>query len=149
MSINGSTGKNAHGSNGESFEDSFRRLQDVVHRLNEGSLTLQDALVSFEEGMRLADRCSTMLDEAELRVKQVSERAMAEGAASLASLVEPSRQPIGDLTLVEVEVERYQASVLVDDPAVPTETKSPTPAPKAQPLSAVIDDLDPLFDEDD
>ena len=66
MSTNGSSSKNAHGSNGESFEESFRRLQEVVKRLSDGNLALQESLTSFEEGMRLAERCSAMLDEAAL-----------------------------------------------------------------------------------
>src|SRR5438105_9510019 len=68
----------------ESFEESFRRLQEVVQRLSEGSLTLQEAMAAFEEGMSLADRCATMLDEAELRVKQVSDKALRAGSALIA-----------------------------------------------------------------
>jgi exodeoxyribonuclease VII small subunit len=136
---NGSASKVAHGADGESFEDSFRQLQDVVRRLSEGSLTLQESLASFEEGMRLADRCTTMLEEAELRVKQASDRALMEGAASLASLVQRNGQDAGDVTLVEVEVERYEA-VVIDGGDGHRESARPVPA---------IDELDPLFDEDD
>ena len=64
----------AHGNYSATFEQQFGRLQEVVQRLSDGNLTLQEALSAFEEGMSLADRCAQMLDEAELRVKQVSER---------------------------------------------------------------------------
>src|SRR5687767_10849446 len=82
----------AHGENGPSFEQSFGRLQEVVQKLSEGNLTLQEALSAFEEGMELAERCGRLLDEAELRVKQVSERAMLAGASSLAELDEIMRR---------------------------------------------------------
>jgi exodeoxyribonuclease VII small subunit len=151
MSTNGSSSKSAHGSNGESFEESFRQLQEVVRRLSEGSLTLQESLASFEEGMRLAERCSTMLDEAELRVRQVSERAMQEGAASLTAL-EPSAaaQPLGDIALVEVEVDRYEAVVLDTADQDGATKRTPRPVEKSS-LShpTFADELDPLFDEED
>lgn len=146
MSTNGSTSKTAHGPNGESFEESFRQLQEVVRRLSEGSLTLQESLASFEEGMRLAERCSAMLDEAELRVKQVSDRAMQEGAASLTALDPSAAQSVGDIALVEVEVERYQAAVLLDAAEPERDPRRP---PTPQPRDPMLDELDPLFDEDD
>src|SRR5207237_10564595 len=63
-----------HGENNAGFEQSFRRLQEVVQKLSEGNLPLEEALSSFEEGMRLADSCARMLDEAALRLERVSER---------------------------------------------------------------------------
>ena len=146
MSNNGSSSKSAHGESGDSFEDSFRRLQEVVRRLSEGNLTLQDALTSFEEGMRLADRCSTMLDEAELRVQQVSDRATQEGMASLASLDPTGAQPAPGLTLVEVE--HYEAAVLIDEEAGQGPKRPAAGGPAQQP-GGRLHELDPLFDEDD
>ena len=149
MSTNGSSSKNAHGSNGESFEESFRRLQEVVKRLSDGNLALQESLTSFEEGMRLAERCSAMLDEAELRVRQASERAMQEGMASLASLDPALSQASGDVELIEVEVEHYEAAVLLDA-AESGRAPRPTASGSAQaPRNPVRGELDPLFDEDD
>jgi exodeoxyribonuclease VII small subunit len=149
MSINGSSSKNAHGSNGESFEDSFRRLQEVVKRLSDGNLSLQESLTSFEEGMRLAERCSSLLDEAELRVRQASERAMQEGMASLASLDPALSQAGGDVELVEVEVEHYEAAILLDAAESGRAPRPPASGPAQPPPGSVMGELDPLFDEDD
>lgn len=150
MSTNGSSSKTAHGAGGESFEDSFRQLQEVVRRLSEGNLTLQEALSSFEEGMRLADRCSTMLDEAELRVKHVSERAMLEGAASLASLDQSAAPTVDGMALVEVEVEHYETVLLDTDPGDASRPRPSRPSGRsAQVPAPFTDELDPLFDEDD
>ena len=79
-------GNGVHGENGVTFEQSFGRLQEVVQRLSEGSLTLQEALTSFEEGMALADMCLQMLDEAESRLRQVSARTARSAAQALEDL---------------------------------------------------------------
>jgi exodeoxyribonuclease VII small subunit len=53
------------------FEALFRELEDTVRRLEAGDLTLAQSLALFERGADLAEHCNTMLDQAELRVKQV------------------------------------------------------------------------------
>lgn len=153
----------AHGENSASFEESFARLQDVVGRLSAGSLSLQDALAAFEEGMMLADRCAQMLDEAELRVKQVSERALRAGSASLVDLDEVIRA-LPDARSNEpviLEIETYESTIVMSGqaaessaqerepemggPFAPTRKNKPEPRPIPKPL---LDDLDPLFDDD-
>lgn len=157
--------KAAHADKGASFEQSFMRLQEVVQKLSDGQLTLQEALASFEEGMSLADRCAQMLDEAELRVKQVSERAVRSGSSGLAELDQAMRNsPLADEPeLVTFEVESYENTVVI---AAPTrgqgsgardqgsDTEGPAGKSKIQnpgaPRAAKIENyLDPLFDEDD
>jgi len=54
-----------------SFEEAFKELEDVVHRLEEGGLTLDESIALFERGMRLAEHCGQKLDEAELKVSQL------------------------------------------------------------------------------
>lgn len=54
-----------------SFEDSVRRLSDIVHRLEEGDLPLEESLRLFEEGVRLARASQARLDAAEKRVEQL------------------------------------------------------------------------------
>jgi exodeoxyribonuclease VII small subunit len=54
------------------FEEAFGEMEDTVQRLEEGDLTLEEALVLYERGMRLAQRCTDALDAAELQVQQVS-----------------------------------------------------------------------------
>ncbi len=56
-----------------SFEEAFRGLQEMVTRLEQGGLALQDAIETFERGIELANRCAAILDAAELRVTQVLE----------------------------------------------------------------------------
>jgi exodeoxyribonuclease VII small subunit len=114
-----------HGENSASFEESFRRLQEVVQTLSEGSLTLQEALSAFEEGMALADRCTQMLDAAELRLKQVSAQATRQAAQSLDELEEVGRRsPAADEVegVIAVELESYETRLVFELPEDEKET---------------------------
>lgn len=53
------------------FEQAFQRLDDIVQRLEQGDLTLEESLALYEEGMTLAAQCNDWLDKAELRVRQL------------------------------------------------------------------------------
>jgi exodeoxyribonuclease VII small subunit len=53
------------------FEDSIRRLTEIVEQLETGDLPLEDSLVLFEEGVRLAQSSQAKLDAAEKRVEQL------------------------------------------------------------------------------
>lgn len=53
------------------FEDSIRRLTEIVEKLETGDLPLEDSLVLFEEGVRLAQSSQAKLDAAEKRVEQL------------------------------------------------------------------------------
>lgn len=54
------------------FEEAFSELEEVVNRLEAGGLPLEDSLALFERGQALAAHCSELLDEAELKVKQIT-----------------------------------------------------------------------------
>jgi exodeoxyribonuclease VII small subunit len=53
------------------FEQAFEELQEVVAGLESGELSLEDSLRLFERGQALADRCSQLLEQAELRLRQL------------------------------------------------------------------------------
>jgi exodeoxyribonuclease VII small subunit len=53
----------------EKFETSLKKLEDVVKRLENGDLSLDDALKAFEEGVKHAAICSAKLNEAEKKVE--------------------------------------------------------------------------------
>ena len=56
------------------FEETLKQLEDVVERLERGdSLTLDESLAAFEEGVRLTRLCRKALEEAELRVQRLAE----------------------------------------------------------------------------
>jgi exodeoxyribonuclease VII small subunit len=57
----------------QTFEQLYQRLEETVTRLEEGGLSLDDALALYEEGMNLARRCQEILDGAELKVTRLKE----------------------------------------------------------------------------
>lgn len=58
----------------EKFETALKKLEEVVRRLEGGSLSLDDSLKAFEEGVRHASFCSKKLDEAERKVEVLLKR---------------------------------------------------------------------------
>ena len=50
------------------FEETLAALETVVAHLEQGRLTLADALVWYETGLALARRCSDLLAGAELKI---------------------------------------------------------------------------------
>jgi exodeoxyribonuclease VII small subunit len=57
----------------ERFEDQLGRLEEIVDRLEDDSVGLEEALGLFENGMDLARRCRARLEEVEQRVTQLLE----------------------------------------------------------------------------
>jgi exodeoxyribonuclease VII small subunit len=55
-----------------SFEKAFGELETTVQRLEEGDLTLDQAISLYERGMHLARRCGEALDAAELQVQELA-----------------------------------------------------------------------------
>lgn len=53
----------------EKYEDALAKLEEIVARMSQGDLPLDEMLKSFEEGIRLARLCTKKLDEAERRVQ--------------------------------------------------------------------------------
>lgn len=56
----------------QTFEKSMARLEEIVARMERGDVPLEQALSLFEEGTTLVSHCSKLLDEAELKVIQLS-----------------------------------------------------------------------------
>jgi len=55
----------------EKFEDALEKLENIVKKMETGELPLDDALKSFEEGIKLIRFCQAKLDEAERRVEML------------------------------------------------------------------------------
>ncbi len=56
-----------------SFEGALQELESVVAQLESGDLTLEASIGLFEQGQVLAKRCVTQLEEATLRVEQLTQ----------------------------------------------------------------------------
>jgi len=55
-----------------SFEEALTELEAIVAKLEAGELTLEESLALFERGQKLAALCNRQLDEATLRVEQLT-----------------------------------------------------------------------------
>lgn len=54
------------------FEESLRRLEEIVERLERGDVPLEESLAMYEEGVRLSRACFDQLQDAELRLKTLA-----------------------------------------------------------------------------
>jgi exodeoxyribonuclease VII small subunit len=55
------------------FDEALAELQRTVAALEEGGLPLERTLELYERGAALHARCATLLDEAELRIRRLTE----------------------------------------------------------------------------
>ena len=53
------------------FEKSLKKLEKIVQELENGNLSLDDALKKYEEGIELTKSCSKKLKEAKTRVERL------------------------------------------------------------------------------
>ena len=66
--------KAAGGNKKINFEASLEKLETIVESLEEGDLSLDQALKQFEEGIALTRACQQELAEAEQTIKVLSEK---------------------------------------------------------------------------
>jgi exodeoxyribonuclease VII small subunit len=57
----------------ETFETLYARLEERVGKLEQGGLSLEEAIAIYEEGMTLARRCQEQLDAADLKITKLKE----------------------------------------------------------------------------
>ncbi|NLL43921.1 MAG: exodeoxyribonuclease VII small subunit [Firmicutes bacterium] len=51
------------------FEEALARLEEIVRSLEQGETGLDESLVLFEEGVKLARFCNNKLDQAEAKIE--------------------------------------------------------------------------------
>ena len=59
----------------KSFEENISRLEEIVSMLERGDAQLKDSLALFEEGTKLVNICSDMLEKAEQQVVKLQKGA--------------------------------------------------------------------------
>lgn len=58
----------------ESFEQSMESLENIVVELENGKLNLDESVKKFEEGMKIAQKCNNMLENAEKKISILLEK---------------------------------------------------------------------------
>ena len=59
----------------ENFEASIKRLEEIVEILEQGSVTLDEVMAMYEEGVNISKRCLERLQQAETKLKRLSKSA--------------------------------------------------------------------------
>ncbi len=59
---------------GVGFEASLEELEGLVERMEEGDLSLEESLKTYERGIELSRACQKSLDAAEQRIRILSEK---------------------------------------------------------------------------
>lgn len=54
------------------FEQKLNQLETLVNDMEKGTLTLEESLKAFEQGVKLTRECQQALKEAELRVDMLT-----------------------------------------------------------------------------
>jgi exodeoxyribonuclease VII small subunit len=54
------------------YEEAFQELKDLVEKLEAQDLQLEEGLELFERGQALAKRCGQLLEEAEIKITQIT-----------------------------------------------------------------------------
>jgi len=55
-----------------SYEQAFQELQATIAALEAGDKPLEETLALYERGQALYKRCTTLLDEAEVKIQQIA-----------------------------------------------------------------------------
>jgi len=55
-----------------SFEEALEQLEDIVSKLEEGSINLEESIEEYTRGVHLKNHCETKLKEATLKVEQIT-----------------------------------------------------------------------------
>lgn len=55
------------------FESSLARVQEILARLEDGNLPLEEALALYQEGFQVADSCKKQLEQARLQVEIIGQ----------------------------------------------------------------------------
>jgi len=54
------------------FEQAIGQLKEIVNKIEQGEIPLQDSLEQYEEGMALIKHCRGILQKAEKRIERIS-----------------------------------------------------------------------------
>ena len=68
------------------FEQSLEELEQLVEKMEHGQMSLEESLSAYERGVGLYRQCQSALEQAELRVRLLSDPDRPESAEAFAPL---------------------------------------------------------------
>lgn len=75
-----------------SFEEAFTRLEQILERMNSGSVSLDESLKLYEEADKLISNCSKRLNDAERKIETLIKNR--NGELVLGSDQKPQTKPL-------------------------------------------------------
>ena len=75
------------------FETSLDALEQLVEKMEHGEMSLEDSLAAYERGVGLYRRCQAALEQAELRVRLLSDPQDPAGAEAFAPATSSNASP--------------------------------------------------------
>lgn len=60
------------------FEQAAEKLEHIVERINAGSVSLDETVALYEEGVRLSNYCLELLNQYDARIERVSQQLKAD-----------------------------------------------------------------------
>jgi len=54
------------------FEQALKKLEAIVEKLESTDITLEESIKLYEEGLRLSKQCTQTLEDAVLRIEEIS-----------------------------------------------------------------------------
>ena len=64
-----------------SFEEALTTLEGLIERIESPEVGLEEAIQQYEEGAALVKRCRAILDRAEVRIAELTERGVESGGS--------------------------------------------------------------------
>jgi exodeoxyribonuclease VII small subunit len=55
------------------FEQAIKKLTDIVSKIEDGQISLEQSLTQYEQGMELIKHCRNILQKAEKKIEQISQ----------------------------------------------------------------------------
>lgn len=56
-----------------SFEEALKRLEEIVAKLDDPEVTIEESVRYYEEGLTLSKQCSATLESATLRIEEINQ----------------------------------------------------------------------------
>lgn len=57
---------------GPQFEQALKKLETIVEKLESSDITLEESIKLYEEGLKLSKQCTQTLEDAVLRIEEIS-----------------------------------------------------------------------------
>jgi len=72
------------------FEQSVSELEQIIEQIESGEIGLEDSITQYEKGMKLIDKCQTILNRAQSRIAELTVDRKGQLASSSESLAPES-----------------------------------------------------------